>query len=54
MTNDKVQMLNQAQNPNEKEVVLAFNLPAKARLACRSLMASRQAGHLDLNCHLDF
>jgi len=29
---------------NEREVVLAFNLPAKAR----------QAGHLDFNCHLDF
>jgi len=34
--------------------VLAFNLPARARLACRSLTASRQAGHWDLNCHLDF
>jgi hypothetical protein len=38
MTNDRVQ------NPNEKRVVLAFNLPARAR----------QAGHLDFNCHLDF
>jgi len=27
-----------------KKVVLAFNLPARAR----------QAGHLDFNCHLDF
>jgi len=42
MTNDKVQMPNEAQNPNEKEAVLAFNLPARAR----------QAGHLVLNCHL--
>jgi hypothetical protein len=48
MTNYKVQI------SNKKEVGLAFNLPAKARLACWSHTASRQAGHLDFNCDLDF
>jgi hypothetical protein len=32
---------------NGEGAILAFNLPAKARLACRSLTASRQAGHLE-------
>jgi len=45
MSTDEAQMSNEAQNPNEeKEVLLAFNLPAR----------TQQAGHLDFNCHLDF
>jgi hypothetical protein len=44
MANDKIQMPNEAQNPNEKEACLAFNLHDRAW----------QAGYLVLNCHLDF